>query len=128
MPLFVKGGSILPMARSTESTGHQSGELASVVLDIYAGSGPSSFVWYEDDGNTTQYELGRFSTTTIAVSLAEAAGESTSIAVAAAAGSGYAGAPTARHYEMRLHGFPLPAAVTANGQLLKEGPGGCPLC
>ena len=115
------------MARSTESTGHQSGELSSIILDIYAGSTPSSFVWYEDDGNTTDYELGKFLTTAIKVSLAEAAGTSTAILVAAAAGSGYAGAPTTRHYEMRLHGFPLPASVTANGQLLKEGPSGCTL-
>ena len=58
LPLYVKAGSIVPMQGLVESTAENSGD--TLTLHIYKGITNSSFLYYEDDGNTYQYNEGKF--------------------------------------------------------------------
>lgn len=62
IPLFVKGGGIIPMQQDMKYTDEQ--ELKTIILDIYP-SGKSSFDLYEDDGKTLAYQNGKFAITKI---------------------------------------------------------------
>ncbi|HEY9046690.1 MAG TPA: glycoside hydrolase family 31 protein [Ohtaekwangia sp.] len=57
LPVFVKGGAILPMKPVQSSTKEVSDHL---ILHVYAGKQNTSFIHYEDDGSTFQYQEGRF--------------------------------------------------------------------
>lgn len=58
LPVYVKGGSIIPM----QSQVQHSGEQTSGILDIhvYEGKHTTTFVYYEDDGDTYDYETNAF--------------------------------------------------------------------
>ncbi len=55
LPVFVKGGAILPMTPGRQST---KVSIDTLNLHVYLGSQNSSFTFYEDDGNTFQYQKG----------------------------------------------------------------------
>jgi alpha-glucosidase len=61
LPVFIKGGAILPMQRTTPNTKVKSDEL---ILHVYKG-GDSQFQIYEDDGETFDYQNGNFTKRTI---------------------------------------------------------------
>lgn len=58
-PLFVKAGTILPMGPSIQYANEQSAD--PVEIRIYKGE-DASFVYYEDDGETYDYEQGKYAT------------------------------------------------------------------
>jgi alpha-glucosidase len=57
LPIFIKGGAILPMQKTLPNTKVKSDEL---ILHIYKGAS-SHFELYEDDGDTFNYQKGIFS-------------------------------------------------------------------
>ncbi len=57
LPVFVKGGAILPMQPTKSHTG-ESNDL--LILHVYAGLSDSAFDFYEDDGSSFDYQKGRF--------------------------------------------------------------------
>jgi alpha-glucosidase len=57
LPVFIKGGAILPMQKTLSNTKLKSDEL---ILHVYKGA-PSQFELYEDDGETFTYQNGNFS-------------------------------------------------------------------
>jgi alpha-glucosidase len=57
LPVFVKGGGIIPMQPQKSNTAEVTDTL---ILHVYAGKEVSSFTHYEDDGTTFQYEQGDF--------------------------------------------------------------------
>jgi alpha-glucosidase len=57
LPVFVKGGAVLPMKKAGKNTREETEDL---ILHIYQGKKPSSFVFYEDDGETFGYQKGAF--------------------------------------------------------------------
>ncbi|HEY8934590.1 MAG TPA: glycoside hydrolase family 31 protein [Cyclobacteriaceae bacterium] len=57
LPVFIKGGAIIPMQPVRSNTTEQHDIL---MLHIYNGHQSSSFTFYEDDGSTFQYEKGEF--------------------------------------------------------------------
>lgn len=59
IPVFVKAGSIIPMAGEEMSNSSRVNE-ASLEVRVYTGA-DASFVYYEDDGLTTQYSEGEYS-------------------------------------------------------------------
>lgn len=59
LPLFVRQGTILPMAEVEEHTGAQIGK--PLTLKVYAGA-DAEFTLYEDDGDTYDYEKGAYAT------------------------------------------------------------------
>jgi alpha-D-xyloside xylohydrolase len=78
IPLFVRGGSIIPQGEVVQSTAEQQQDLT---LYVYAGA-DASFTLYEDDGATYGYEQGQYATT--AFRYDEAAGK---LAIGARQGS-----------------------------------------
>jgi alpha-glucosidase len=56
LPVFIKGGSVLPMQKTISSTNIKPEEL---ILHIYNGAS-SEFVFYQDDGTTFDYQKGDF--------------------------------------------------------------------
>lgn len=58
IPVFVKGGGILPMQEPVAHTGENPGEVLS--LHVYNGKEGSSFQMYDDDGSSYGYEKGEF--------------------------------------------------------------------
>jgi alpha-glucosidase len=58
LPVFVKGGALIPMKPVKANTKEVSETL---ILHAYVGSQPSSFTFYDDDGSTFRYQHGEFS-------------------------------------------------------------------
>ena len=62
MPLFVKGGSIVPMGPDIQYVDEKKG--AAIELRIYPGQ-DATFTIYEDEGDNYNYEKGKYSETVI---------------------------------------------------------------
>lgn len=58
LPVFVRGGTILPMQSLVQHAGEKPEPI--LRLQVYAGSGISSFTWYEDDGRSLDHEKGQY--------------------------------------------------------------------
>ncbi|WP_345953338.1 glycoside hydrolase family 31 protein [Mucilaginibacter sp. PAMB04168] len=56
LPVFVKAGAIIPMQSVIQSTQHAGDGI--LRIHVYQGDKPTSFVYYEDDGDTYNYENG----------------------------------------------------------------------
>lgn len=105
--LFVKAGSVITRQKFALST--RFGDKTLLKLDVYRGAdGDTTLV--EDDDTTEEYRLhDRQMTTAISYRDADA-----SIRIGAARGD-YAGAPSARSYEVTLHGRSAGRCFTING-------------
>lgn len=57
LPVYVKGGAILPMQRPVQNTKEK---VETLVLHIYNGPSETQFEFYEDDGSSYQFESGGF--------------------------------------------------------------------
>ncbi|MVN89956.1 glycoside hydrolase family 31 protein [Mucilaginibacter aquatilis] len=66
MPVFAKAGAIVPMQNVTQSTQH-SGD-GTLILHVWNSTEDNDFVYYEDDGNTYDYEAGNYHKRSIAFS------------------------------------------------------------
>jgi alpha-glucosidase len=63
LPVFVKAGSIVPMQNVIQSTNEQGdGEL---FMHVWSGNDANSFVYYEDDGTSYNYQSGDYHKRTI---------------------------------------------------------------
>ena len=58
LPLFVRGGSIIPMGQGIQYVFEK--PLDTVEIHFYIGNRPGEFELYEDDGLTYDYEKGKF--------------------------------------------------------------------
>ncbi len=58
LPVFVKASGIIPMQSVIQNTSEKPSD--TLDLHIYAGRNTSSFVYYEDDGQTYNYENGSY--------------------------------------------------------------------
>ncbi|GEP92946.1 alpha-glucosidase [Chitinophaga terrae (ex Kim and Jung 2007)] len=58
LPVFVKGSSIIPMQSLTQSTVEKPAD--TLYLHVYRGDQPNTFVYYEDDGESFDYEKGGY--------------------------------------------------------------------
>ncbi|MGI9545067.1 MAG: TIM-barrel domain-containing protein, partial [Cyclobacteriaceae bacterium] len=56
LPIFIRGGCILPMQSVVQSASSQTDSV--LQLHLYAGSEGSTFEYYEDDGSTYAYQQG----------------------------------------------------------------------
>lgn len=65
LPLFVKGGSVLAMQSLVNHTGEKPSD--TLFVHVYQGKKSNPFVYYEDDGESYQYESGQFYKRTIAL-------------------------------------------------------------
>ncbi|MEO8146690.1 MAG: glycoside hydrolase family 31 protein [Bacteroidia bacterium] len=58
LPVFVKGGAVIPMQSIIQSTAEMPSD--TLVLQVYYGQTSNTFVYYEDDGSSYDYENGNF--------------------------------------------------------------------
>lgn len=58
LPVYVKAGSIIPMQSMVQSTAILPSD--TLLLHIYKGTEDNSFVYYEDDGKSYDYEKGAY--------------------------------------------------------------------
>jgi alpha-glucosidase (family GH31 glycosyl hydrolase) len=115
MPIFVKAGSILPLAPPMEYSDQRA--LDPLTLDVFAGKA-ASFQLYEDDGTSLDYRKNEFSRTPLSYQPSQQAGQHT-ITIGPTEGH-YQGQPESRRYKVRIHGLLKPAAVRAGDQTLPE--------
>ena len=109
-PMFVKGGNLLPMQPFNRRPA--SADLKKVVLRVYPGrdGDNNTFMLYEDDGLTRQYEQGAFAKTPLTYQ--QNNGVAT-LTIGAAQGS-YNGQVQQRSYEVQLCGFAGQEPVVIN--------------
>jgi alpha-glucosidase (family GH31 glycosyl hydrolase) len=117
IPLFVKGGAILPMRPVAPHTAAQPAD--TLGLAVYPDSGRTgSFSLYEDDGRTLNYQDGAYAVTDLTQRLHPRSDGTAdlSVSVGAAAGT-YGGQPQARTVRARIHRVPRPPdRVQLNGR------------
>jgi alpha-glucosidase len=100
MPIYIRAGAILPSAPDMAYSDEH--PLDVLTLDVYAGEG--AFTLYEDDGQSFEYELGKFCTTSYRVQRTD-----TGLSIELGARSGqYVPAP--RNRVLRVHGVDEKAA------------------
>ena len=108
LPLFVKGGSIIPMwPEGTQSW--QTRDTSQLDLDVYP-DGAGTFTLYEDDGVTRAHARGEYAEQPFTCTASE---HEVQLTIGAASGA-YAGQPATRRYLIRLHGARRPSTVTAD--------------
>lgn len=105
LPVFVKGGSILPMQTLVQSTAEKPAD--TLFLHVYKGDTANTFVYYEDDGETYDYEKGGYYKRTIRYN--------NNLVLEKAEGS-YAS--RFNNIRLILHGFPALQQVKVNGSAL----------
>ncbi|MDP4263394.1 MAG: glycoside hydrolase family 31 protein [Bacteroidota bacterium] len=58
LPVFVKAGAVIPMQSVVQNTKEKGDGI--LYLHVWKGKGKTSFTYYEDDGNTYNYEKGDY--------------------------------------------------------------------
>ncbi len=109
LPVYVKGGSIIPMQSLIQSTAEQPTD--TLTVHIYNGDTANSFVYYEDDGKSFDYKKGDFYKRTISLDP-----QNNSIIFNAAEGSYKS---HFKYIKVMLHGFDNVIAIKQNGSQLK---------
>lgn len=109
LPLFVKAGSILPMAKPALSTSFMHRD--TLIIHVYTGRN-GSFTLYEDDGRSEGYRTGAFAATPMTY-----ADRRATLSVAPRAGA-YAGSPPRRTYLVVFHGLAHAAGAALDGRQL----------
>jgi alpha-glucosidase (family GH31 glycosyl hydrolase) len=110
LPLFVKSGSIIPMAGYALSTAFIHAD--SLTIHVYTGDN-GKFVLYEDDGISEAYRKNEKRTTAFAFN------QSTFSLIIDAAKGTYKNAPDERTYEIIFHGLSKPVCIEVNGMEAK---------
>ncbi|TCR65350.1 TIM-barrel domain-containing protein [Bosea sp. BK604] len=117
LPLFVRGGAILPMGPVMQYAGEQ--PLTELTVLVYP-EGRSGFVLYEDDGETNDYLGGRYALTELSC---EADAATVSCRVSPQRG-GAAVIPEARRYVFRIRAASEPRRVELEaGGTVPQGEG-----
>jgi alpha-glucosidase (family GH31 glycosyl hydrolase) len=120
IPLFVKSGSIIPMAPPMQFSDER--PLDTLTLCVYpARGGAAASFLYEDDGKTTAYQSGSLSLTRFTQSAEEKNGRlRLEIGIGASEGN-FAGKALNRTYAIEIHRVAAPPAdVRINGEDVPE--------
>jgi alpha-glucosidase len=96
IPLFVKKGAIIPSMEVQDFVGER--PVYNVTVDVFPDSSPSSFVYYDDDGATYDYEKGSFFRQELQACARE---NGTSLVLSPRTG-GYS--PALKWYTFKIHG------------------------
>ena len=115
LPLFVRGGSLIPMGPDVLFADQR--PLDEVSLHVYPGR-DASFVLYEDDGDTWAYERGEYARTR----LSYREGAAQQVIIAATEGT-FDGLPTGRTWDLVLHDSNPPVSIRVDDRVLAEGEG-----
>ncbi len=112
LPLFVKAGSIIPMANYAMSTAFIADD--SLTIHVYPGE-DAAFTLYEDDGVSEAHKKQNEKRTT-AIAFKQT---SFSLHIAAAVGN-YNNAPEQKAYQIVFHGLSKPVCFEVNGVKIKK--------
>lgn len=115
MPLFVRAGSILPLAPEMAASDEK--PVDPLTLEVYAGPRAAEFDLYEDDGTSLDYRGGAYAWTHLGFSPG-AAGNWT-LRIGPAKGK-FTGQLPKRRYEVHVHGLFKPESVALNSRTLAE--------
>jgi alpha-glucosidase len=105
LPVFVRGGAIIPMESLVQSTAVAPSD--TLWIHIYRGDAPSSFTYYEDDGNSFAYKNGAYYRRSFSF---DPTARSFTFAVPEGSYSSHF-----HHLQLVLHGFSDVSNVTVNG-------------
>ena len=108
IPLFVRGGAILPIIESAAHTGAQ--DLSTITLNVWPGLN-DGFDWYEDDGETQAFERGDWHRRRLRLTRK---GTRLTLEIGAACGTRLS---AVKLWRVVLHGIAGKARVTVDGQL-----------
>ncbi len=120
LPLFVRGGSIVPMQSVMNFSDER--PLDTLTLSIYPlRDQPAAFTLYEDDGYTLRYQTGQYAETVVEEHLSGSDSvPSLHLTIGPAVGS-YEGKPSRRVYLSDIHGVGEgPGSVLRNGVSIPE--------
>ena len=106
IPLFIRAGAIIPTQPVMDWTGED--PVTTVAVDVFPAATATHFDYYDDDGETYDYQRGSYFLQRLAT---QRTGDTVSFNTAAATGS-YR--PALRHYLVRVHGL---AAAAVDGSL-----------
>jgi alpha-glucosidase len=106
LPVFVKGSAIIPMQPVVSHTGEKS---ESLIIHLYAGENNSSFLFYEDDGASFDYQQQKYAKR----SMVYEAGSNTFVLEKSE------GTFTSQIKKLNIvfHGFPTMNTLRLNGEL-----------
>ncbi len=117
LPLFVKGGSIIPMAPVMDYSDQR--PLDTLFVHLYPpvkDTVPEPFELYEDDGTTLEYQNGRFSRTTLSQSLRRGKKSSELTFTVSPSTGEFNGKLQQRNYVVIIHNVVrMPGTITVNG-------------
>ncbi len=105
LPVYVKGGAVIPMQRAVNNTKETVNEL---ILHVYHGEQTTSFEFYEDDGATYQFETGVYAKRSL-----EFIPANRMIKISAQSGEYKT---DLQHVKLVLHGFSDVGSIRVNGQ------------
>jgi alpha-glucosidase len=117
LPLFVKGGSIIPMYPQMYFDGERPAD--TLTLDIYPGEN-AEFEMFEDDGSTKEYRKGAFAKTKLTAIVNPLNKEQIAEVNIAAAKGNYKGKQDRRTYILQIHTREIPKQVLVQGAKLKK--------
>jgi Glycosyl hydrolases family 31/Domain of unknown function (DUF5110) len=110
IPVFVREGAIVP--EQLPAAYSDAKPLDPLVVNVY-GAGQGRFELYEDDGHSLAYAQGAYAVTPI--EHASGSDGAQQLVIGPTRGR-FAGQPTARAYELRLHSARRPRAVSVDGR------------
>ncbi len=117
-PILIKAGSIIPLGPPMQYVGQVA--LNPLTLDIFPSvptPAQTSYTYYEDDGVTTAYTGGAFTST---VFTSNNTGAHEVVTIGAVSGT-YNGAPTSRNYVLEINlQSTAPSSVTEDGAALTK--------
>ncbi|MFY0580588.1 TIM-barrel domain-containing protein [Cystobacter fuscus] len=111
LPLFIRKGAIIPMQESQNWVGERA--IRTVSLEVFPDAAQTRFTYYDDDGQTYQYEGNAYFKQAMAAQDNGASGVRFDID----ARTGSYTPPSLQHYVLKLHGKSA-ASVTVNGSAL----------
>lgn len=115
MPLFVRGGSIIPLAPEMSFSDERA--LDTLTLALYPSrSGDRSYTLYEDDGTSLSYQHGRYAKTTFTLRMRRDRSRPGFDVVLGPPRGTYDGQPAHRTYLIQVHrALHAPERITVNG-------------
>ncbi|MDC0710857.1 glycoside hydrolase family 31 protein [Stigmatella sp. ncwal1] len=109
LPLFIRKGAIIPMQESQNWIGERA--IRKVYLEVFPDTAQSRFTYYDDDGETFQYEASAYFKQAMTAQDTGASGFRFDIG----AKTGNYTPPSLQYYIAKIHGKAA-ASVTVNGQ------------
>ena len=109
IPLFIRQGAIIPTQPSMDYVGQQ--PLTELSVDVFPDTLRSTFDYYDDDGNTYDYEHGAYFSQSLSV---QQQGNAVRVETTAPAGSFK---PALKFYLLKIHGDAATTVTSASGAM-----------